>query len=361
MTSPPGDVALSDEQNVEVEVHGPGDLPESTPQMSRESMVQAVADARLDPTLAIARCRASSEIVASLPLIRLRARHVPMEFRPERVRDRWDPSDPDEVLLNLGALHRFKGGGTGSASALAALVGHARDQAGRDGQTVMALSVPEEQLPAYWGLAPETDLVRDGSWYSLPVNGPRVEEFITSLPRGPRMLWRRERRDLEQLRSQFVLDIRRATPELAIDAGHLLNTVLVNNGGESAPELAGARVAWWLELAEGAKFATTAEDEDGNLVALGVGRIYGTTIEMNAFGAQSDHPLRRALYHALLYTMPLEIAVQRGLKTLDLGTTHGLPKRLRGFRTERHYTLLPRPDRVRPPEKERSCPPPTHR
>lgn len=339
----------------EVKVYGPDDLPASTPQMSRESMCHSAADARLDACLAVASCPTSGEILATLPLIRLKARHLPLEFRPERVRSRWSPSDLDEDLLHLGALHRFKGGGTGSSAALAELVSHALEQARSDNHRVVALSVPEDQLAGFWAMGARTDLVRDGSWYSLPLNGPRIDEFISSLPRGPRLLWRRERRDLEALRSQLSLGVRPATPELAIAAGELFDSVLVNNGGESSPDLAGARVGWWLELSEGTKLATTAVDDEGNLIALGVGRIYGTTLEMNAFGAPADHPLRRTLYHALLYTMPLEIALQRGLKTLDLGATHGRPKTLRGCRTERVYTLLPRQDRRHPPEEEDPC------
>lgn len=280
------------------------------------------------------------QVVGGLATHRVSGQQWPHNFLGRAVHGALPPElSPSEVML-VGGVSALRGGGVVREAhdvartelLLAAMVSEAVRAAQDLRLHPFAPFVPGPQVPAFvngWGQRATTHWA--DVWSTIELEGcSTIEDFLGALGSKVRHTWKRS---FEQT-SVAGWDVRLAVPtdDLVVAAAPLVASVKAGNGEPDAPELASLRVRRWRRT-EGEHVAFECRGGDERLLGVTFGKVVDRRLQLAEIGMSDDDAAadrRHDVYGALVFDAPLQYALARGLRSVELGPGHPYPKRNRG-------------------------------
>ncbi|WP_130509793.1 hypothetical protein [Krasilnikovia cinnamomea] len=282
---------------------------------------------------------------------RLRAAAVVRKPGPGRLKSSalltpaWDLLPADRDGLVVGSLLRQRGGlqlrpdnrPEQEHEAVRGILG--RLAADHGAAPIAFPNVPADQVAAIASAFRGAVVRRAGTWSEYVLGGATsVEEFVGTLGRKVRALWRARRPHLESLGWRTTVSA--PTEDLIERASELLADVNVRNGTPDAPRMAQARTTmWWQELPEAAR-AITVTDDDGALLAVCFARAGGDVLELQEVGIAAGALGNSDAYVLATVVAPLELAVAERIAIVSAGYGHANTKAMYGASLGLDYHIV---------------------
>ncbi|MEU2764736.1 hypothetical protein [Streptomyces sp. NPDC007094] len=257
-------------------------------------------------------------------------------------------SHEGSAALVGGGLARMRSGSSLAGIAdeqrrdlLTTLVAEAVDRAAQTADAVVSPFLTATDLPAYVDAVPSASVREQGVWCTLEIGEVAdVADFLQRLPGRRRRQWTRDIRAVEALKLEH--DVVPLSDEIVAEAAAGIANVSQRNDISESTDIVTWRINNFRRRPGKHFFVRTWWQ--GSVVAHIMCRTLDDAIDAHTLGITDTPDLdHRAVYHFASMLGPLRVAIDHGLRRLELGIGHEAAKLCRGCTGEDIYfaDLLP--------------------